>query len=120
MAFIKPGKLLLSPSFIMNNNKSDYRGTALDNIKKSTFQLGTTGVVFGGKIDRANKSTAFSISVNQLASYNNKISYSGLNDYSSYSEQYLEQLVADNASVQDAANNYPFGVFFSFFYLFNR
>ncbi len=99
----------------MNNNKSDYRGTALDNIKKSTFQLGTTGVVFGGKIDRANNSTAFSISVNQLAGYNNKISYSGVNDYSSYSEQYLEQLAGDNASVQEAANNYPFGSSLAFF-----
>ncbi|MFT4153112.1 hypothetical protein [Parafilimonas sp.] len=115
LGFYKTSEVVFSPSFLMNNNKSDYRGSALDNIKKSTFQLGTTGVVFGGKMSRPDRSAAFSISLNQLASYNNKISYSGLNDYSSYSEQYLEQLVADNASVQSASNDYPFGSSLAFF-----
>ena len=115
LGFYKTREIVLSPSLILNNNKSGYRGTATDNTKKTGFQLGTTGAVFGGKIDRANHSTAFSVSVNQLASYNNKISYSGSNDYSSYSEQYLEQLVYDNASVDQAANNYPFGASLAYF-----
>ena len=115
LGFYKTREIVVSPSLILNSNKSDYRGNAIDNIKKSGFQLGTTGGVFGGNIDRANHSTAFSISVNQLASYNNKISYSGANDYSSYSEQYLEQLVYDNATVDEAANNYPFGSSLAYF-----
>ena len=115
LGFYKTREAVLSPSFLFNNNKSDYRGTSSNGIKKSGFQLGTSGVVFGGKITRENHSTALSISVSQLASYNNKIHYEGLNDYSSYSEQYLEQLVADNASVNEAANNYPFGASLAFF-----
>ena len=115
LGFYKTREVVFSPSLILNNNKSDYRRTSSDNIKKSGFQLGTSGIVFGGKIDRANNSTAFSISVNQLASYNNKIHYEGSNDYSSYSEQYLEQLVSNNANVDAAANNYPFGASLAFF-----
>jgi hypothetical protein len=115
LGFYKTREIVLSPSFIINNNKADYRETSSDKVNKSGFQLGTTGAVFGGKIDRANNSTAFSVSVNQLASYNNKISYTGLNNYSSYSEQYLEQLTADNAGVNEAANNYPFGASLAFF-----
>lgn len=115
LGFYKTREIVISPAFLSNNNTADYRGTTAPKVNKSMFQLGTTGAVFGGKINRANNSTAFSISVNQLASYNNHISYGGSNDYSSYSEQYLEQLVADNASVQEASNNYPFGASLAFF-----
>ncbi len=115
LGFYKTSEFVISPSFLMNNNKADYRGSVLDNIKKSTFQLGTTGVVFGGKMNRPGRSSAFSISINQLASYNNKVSYSGLNNYSSYSEQYLEQLVDNNANIQSASNDYPFGSSLAFF-----
>lgn len=109
LGFYKTREVVFSPSLILNNNKSDYRGSSTDNTKKSGFQLGTAGVVFGGKMNKPDKSSALSISINQLASYNNKVSYSGMNDYSSYSEQYLEQLIYDNASFDEALNNYPFG-----------
>jgi len=115
LGFYKTREIVLSPQFLLNNNKADYRGTAADKINKSGFQLGTSGVIFGGSINRENRSTAFSISINQLASYNNQIHYGGLNDYSSYSEQYLEQLVTDNADVNAAANNYPFGASLAYF-----
>ncbi len=115
LGFYKTKEFVLSPSVILNNNKSDFRGTSMDKVKKSGFQLGTSGIVFGGKIGNPNNSSAFSFSVNQLASYNNKISYSGLNDYSSYSEQYSEQLNADNADINAASNNYPFGASLAFF-----
>jgi len=114
LGFYKTKEIVLTPSFILNNNKSNFRGTSA-NVNNSGFQLGPTGVVLGGRIDRYNHSTAFSISVNQLANYNNKIHYKGLNDYSSYSEQYLEQLVGDNADENAAANNYPFGASLAYF-----
>lgn len=115
LGFYKTREIVLSPAFLANNNTADYRGTTAPKVNKSMFQLGTTGAVFGGKINRANNSTAFSISVNQLASYNNHISYSGSNDYSSYSEQYLEQLAYNNADSNEAANNYPFGASLAYF-----
>jgi hypothetical protein len=114
LGFYKTKEIVITPSFILNNNKSNFRGTS-SNINNGGFQLGPTGVVLGGRIDRYNHSTAFSISVNQLASYNNKISYKGVNDYSSYSEQYLEQLVSDNAGENEAASNYPFGASLAYY-----
>src|SRR5215471_11711436 len=60
LGFYKTREVVLSPSFLFNNNQSDYRGTSTDNIKRSAFQLGTTGVVFGGRINNANNTSAFS------------------------------------------------------------
>ncbi len=108
LGMYKTREVVLTPSFLTNNNKADFRGTNTSGINKSGFQLGTAGVVIGGKINQANNSTAFAITINQLASYNNHFHYSGLNDTTSYSEQYLEELTKDNANVNAALNNYPF------------
>lgn len=115
LGFYKTREAVISPGFLFNNNSSGFRGTSKNGISKSGFQLGPTGVVIGGKVDRQNHSTTFSISINQVASYNNKIHYKGANDFSSYSEQFLEQLVADNADTVSAANNYPFGASLAYF-----
>lgn len=115
LGMYKTKEFVITPSFLLNNNKADFRGTAISNTNKSGFQLGTVGVIIGGRINEANNSSSFSVTINQLASYNNKIHYSGLNNYSSYSEQYLEELTNDNADVNAASNNYPFGSSLAFF-----
>lgn len=115
LGMYKTKEIVLTPSFLYNNNKADYRSVSSSKINNSGFQLGTIGVVVGGKINQANNSTAFSITVSQLASYDNKIHYAGLNNYSSYSEQYLEELTNNNADVNAASNNYPFGSSLAFF-----
>jgi len=100
---------VITPGYNFYNNKFDYRNTE-EKGKDNAFNYGTSGFVFGGvnRYDQS-KSSAFSISVNQLANYNNHVSYSGMNNNSSWSEQYVEQLVADRASISDAENNYIFG-----------
>ncbi len=115
LGMYKTKEIVLTPSFLLNNNKSDYRGSSLANVNKSGFQLGTAGVVIGGRVNAMNNSSSFSITVNQLASYNNRTHYSGVNNYSSFSEQYLEELTNDNADVNAASNNYPFGSSLAFF-----
>jgi len=115
LGFYKTKEVVLSPGFLLNNNKSDFRGTSANGINKSGFQLGPTGVVIGGKIDDKGRSSAFSISFNQLAGYNNKIHYQGLNDTTSYSEHFAEELVANGADTNAAANNYPFGSSLAYF-----
>lgn len=109
LGMYKTREIVITPSFLFNNNKADYRGTASSKINKTAFQLGTVGVVVGGRLNQSNNSTAFSISINQLASYDNKIHYAGLNNYSSYSEQYLEELTNAHADTNAALNDYPFG-----------
>lgn len=106
----KTKEIVLSPGFALNNNKFNYRG---DNTaaNKSNFNLGTSGIVigFGSSTDDKFKSAAFSFSVNQMSNYNNHIYYKGLNNQSSFSEQYLEELTRDGASPQAAEQNYIFG-----------
>ncbi len=109
LGFYKSSELLLAPKFLTKSNTFSYMGknsTSTEN--KST--LGTVGFVFAdGQKKRNWTSTAFSITYNQIADYNNRISFSGKNNFSSYSEKYLEELTYDNADTNAALNNYIFG-----------
>ncbi len=111
LGLYKTNEFVFSPGVLMNKNKFNYRGTDTSN-SKSNFSYGPIGFVFG----KANTSkysnftsSAFSISVNQLANYNNHIQYKGYNNFSSFSEQYLEELVRDRADTNAALSNYIFG-----------
>ncbi|HNP24808.1 MAG TPA: hypothetical protein PKM63_14780 [Panacibacter sp.] len=106
----KTGEVILTPGMLFNNTKSTYLGSD-DALKKNGFAYGATGFVLGStsRYNGPMVSSAFSISVNQLASFNNHTYYKGSNNYSSYSEKYLEELIRDNASPYAAENNYIFG-----------
>jgi len=110
IGLFKTNEFVFTPGIGLNNNKFNYRGDASSN-KKNGFNYGATGFIFGTPSPKYSRwsSTAFSISVNQLANYNNRTFYRGRNDASSFSEQYLEELVKDNASPTAAEENYIFG-----------
>ena len=109
LGFYKSGELLFAPKFSFQNNNFNYLGyksTTTD----SKANFGTIGIVFAdGKKKNNWTSTAFSITFNQIADYNNHISFSGNNNFSSYSEKYLEELIHDRADTNAALNNYIFG-----------
>jgi len=109
LGFYKTGEFVLSPGFNFINNKFGFRGTNL-NDKTDNFTYGTSGLVIGWG-DRWNKkkSSAFSLSINQTANFNNYVHYKGLNNVSSFTEQYLEQLIRDKASEASADKDYIFG-----------
>jgi hypothetical protein len=110
IGLFKTGELVLSPSFLLNKNIFDFRGTN-SNSEKSNVTYGASGFIFGKPQNRFSKwtSSAFSISINQLSSFNNHIQYKGSNNFSSFSEQYLEELVKDRADTNAALSNYIFG-----------
>jgi hypothetical protein len=110
LGLFKTNEFVFSPNFNLNRNNFGFRGTDTSN-KRNAFSYGTTGWVFGIPREKGDKwvSSALSISVNQLASYNNRVSYKGFNNYSSFSEQYLEELVKDRADTNAALSNYIFG-----------
>ncbi|HNJ59482.1 MAG TPA: aromatic hydrocarbon degradation protein, partial [Chitinophagaceae bacterium] len=89
LGLFKTKEFILSPGFNLNNNNLLFRGTDTTD-KKNSFNYGTIGFVFG-KPNNPNyskfTSSAFSISVNQLANYNNSIQFKGFNNFSSFSEQ---------------------------------
>ncbi|MDD2793277.1 MAG: hypothetical protein PHD73_08855 [Sediminibacterium sp.] len=110
LGFYKTNELVLSPGFLFNNNKFNFRGTDSTG-KKSAFGYGTSGIILAGNKHRQSTwtSAAVAISVNQLANYNNRIQYTGFNNYSSFTEKYLEELTRDRADTNAALSNYIFG-----------
>lgn len=108
LGFFRTSEVVLSPGFNFINNKFNFRGTSQSD-KKSNFSYGASGIVLGWGNDRSKRSGAFSISVNQLANFNNYVHYKGFNNVSSWSEQYLEELIRDKAGLNAAENSYPFG-----------
>jgi hypothetical protein len=110
LGLYRTSEFVISPGFLLNRNKFNYRDSN-STVNKNVFNYGTSGFVFGGGSERAyNKhSGAFAISVNQSASFNNRTQYKGFNNKSSFSEQFLEELVRDKADTNAALGNYIFG-----------
>ena len=111
LGLFKTKEFVVSPGFNLNNNKFNFRGTDTTTAKNN-FNYGTIGVVFGtSNSPNYSKwtSSAVSISINQVANYNNTIRFKGFNNFSSFSEQYLEELTRDGANMTAAEQNYIFG-----------
>jgi len=109
LGFYKSSEILLTPKFLVQTNNFNYLGNpSSSDASKANF--GSVGVVFADGHRKNNwTSSAFSITFNQIADYNNHMRFSGRNNFSSYSEKYLEELVHDNADTTAALNNYIFG-----------
>lgn len=111
LGFFKTNELVLTPGFLLNKNKANYRETNSQN-KKNSFGFGTSGFVTGFS-NRHNPSvnTAISFAVTQTANFNNQIKYSGLNNYSSFSEQFAEEFAKSGLSINEVLQSnspYPF------------
>ena len=116
LGFYKTNEFVLTPSFLFTNNKINFRETASQN-KKNAFGFGTGGWVWGYSSRYKSKvSNAVSLAVTQTANFNNSIQYKGLNNYSSFGEQFAEEFAKANArygySIDDVLNvnsKYPYG-----------
>ncbi|MBE7169903.1 MAG: aromatic hydrocarbon degradation protein [Williamsia sp.] len=101
LGFYKTSEVVLSPGYNFLKNKSNFRETSTSD-NKNSFNLGTSGAVFGfsNRYSRWN-SGAFSIAVNRTANFNSNVFYKGVNNYSSYSEQYAEELASARVEWND-------------------
>jgi len=111
LGFYKTNEFVITPGFLLNNNKAKFRDTDSKNNKNSAG-FGTTGWVFGS-VNRNNPQTssAFSIAITQTANFNNEVQYSGLNDESSFSEQFAEEFAKSGLSIDEVLNSnsrYPY------------
>jgi hypothetical protein len=109
LGFYKTNEFVITPGFFLNNNKANFRKTDSEN-KKNSFGFGTTGWVFGhSSSNNSRNSSAFSIAITQTASFNNEVQYKGLNDHSSFSEQFAESFANANAkygyTIDDVLNS---------------
>ncbi|MCW3081856.1 aromatic hydrocarbon degradation protein [Segetibacter sp.] len=99
LGLYKTREIVLSPGFGFNNNKAGFRGTNTA-AKKTAFDLGTSGVVIGFNNAHSKwTSQAFSFGINQTANFNNVVSYNGTNNQSSFSEQFAEEISANNIDI---------------------
>jgi hypothetical protein len=91
LGLYKTNEIVLSPGFSLLGNKSAYRGTDAKADMFNRFNFGASGVVwgFGDNYSKWN-SKAFGIAVNRTANFDGKVYYKGQNDFSSYSEQFVE------------------------------
>ena len=88
----KTGEIVFTPGLNFYNNKSNFRDTKYNN-KKNNFGIGPIGIVFGATNSNNPKtSQAISFAVMQTANYNNTVQYKGYNNYSSFSEQWSEEI----------------------------
>jgi hypothetical protein len=109
LGFYKTGDFVLSPGFNFLKNNATYFGTgAKDN--KNNLSFGTSGFVLGSSGGHKNaRSSAFAIAINRTASFGSNLTYRGINNQSSYSQKFLEQLQQDGITTDAAATAYPFG-----------
>jgi hypothetical protein len=111
IGFFKTGEMVFTPAFSLNNNKVNYRETNSTN-KYNKFNIGAIGFVYGEPTSRNGKSShAFSLAFTQTANFNNTIQYSGLNNYSSYAEQWAEEVAKSGKTIDQVLNNaqYAYG-----------
>ncbi len=99
LAMYRTSDFVLSPGFSFLSNKSAFRGTSMS-ANNSNFNLGPTGFV-GGLNSRGKwKNSAISFAVTRTANFSDKISYSGLNNFSSFGEQYAAEAANSGLSIQ--------------------
>ena len=104
IGFYKTNEATISGGYVFNNTNSSYRGTAL-NEKKNQFNFAPAGVVIAVPTRlNAIKTNAFSVAVTQTANFNNVVHFKGLNNYSSFSEQFAEEFKKLNTSIDNVLN----------------
>ena len=111
LGFYKTNEFVITPGFLLNNNKASFRNTDSKNAKNNA-SFGTTGWVFGSSnYQNPKNSNAFSIAISQTANFNNEVRYKGLNNFSSFSEQFAEEFAKSGLSIGEAlgsATPYPY------------
>jgi hypothetical protein len=105
LAFYRNSEVVFSPAFIINKNIAAYRDSN-SLTKKNALNWGPTGIIIGiPNNNDEHKNSAIAIAFNQRTSFNNIINYSGLNNYSSYSEQFAEEFAKSNLSIETVLNS---------------
>jgi hypothetical protein len=113
LAFYKTGDFVLTPIYQMAKSKASYLDHS-EKDNKNKFQWGTTGFVIGsGNQGKKVRNTAFSLAFNRSGDFNKNILYRGINNQSSYSQKYLEE-IGDDKSGNSVSDNYPFGASLAF------
>ena len=110
----KTGEFVFTPTFFFNNNNTNFRDSKNKSSKSGFVLGGPIGFVYGANHPyKPGVSSSISLAFTQTANYNNSVHYAGYNNYSSYSEQFAEQVVKglNNGSIDNILNDpqYAYG-----------
>ena len=110
LGFYRTGDLILSPAYQRRNTSGTYYGKK-ESREGDRFTWGTSGFVIGGGSGTGKiKTTALSIAYNRAADFNSNFEYRGLNNQSSYSQKFLEEIKRNNIRDGNELDaNYEFG-----------
>jgi hypothetical protein len=111
LGFYRTGDVVFTPGYQIGKTRSTYFGHE-EKEGRNNLDFGTSGVVLGGSVSK-NNSTAIAIAFNSSASFSDHTLYRGVNNQSSYSHRFLEEIdgIGDPNAV---AFNYPFGTSLAF------
>ncbi len=109
LAFYKTGDLVITPQFQFGKTKASYLG-GNDKDKTARFTAGTTGFVIGSGDNRGNvRNSALSIAINRVANFNSDVVYTGMNNQSSVSQMFVEELNASGRTDGGITSLFPNG-----------
>ncbi len=107
IGFYRTNDAVISQNFSSVATKTTFRDFN-NKGKNNNTTLGTSGLVFSlGGLNQDNESNitkTASIAFTQKANFNQNIYYKGLNNYSSFSEQFAEEFVNSRLSINAALN----------------
>jgi len=92
LGFFKTSDFVLTPGWLSDKGKGNFRGTDAKGSSVNNFRLGTSGLIFGGM--GYDGKSSFGITVTKTADFNQQVYYKGQNDYSSFTEPLADEFYA--------------------------
>src|SRR5690554_3960769 len=114
LAQISISEFNISAGLNITNSKNNYLNSSTTS-KKNAFQINNAGLAYVPKRSFSNiKSITVAGSYQRLNSFNYQIKANGINNKSSYSDIYVEELNNNGADSTSAMNDYLFGASLAF------
>lgn len=112
LAQYKTNEVVLTPGFFMNRANMKYNDSSFKK-GRAALNNGASGLIvsWSNRWRSSNiKNTTISLTLNQTANFNSNFNYRGRNTLSSYSEKWVEELVANQVdNFNNALNFFPNG-----------
>ncbi|MBU6158111.1 MAG: outer membrane protein transport protein [Bacteroidetes bacterium] len=104
----RTNEVVFSPGFRLNQLRTNYNEKDFSD-QKNTLNIGASGIVMSTAHYKKNKlvRTNWGIAFNQTANFNSRLQFNGINQTSSFSEKWVEELIANNI------RNFDDALFFS-------
>jgi hypothetical protein len=110
LSMYRTKEFVTTGQYNFTNYNNSFRGTSMSS-SNDRFKFSNLGFILGSGDVTDNKGRrknfALGIGVNKIADFNSTINYEGLNNITSYSEKFLEELKYSGAVPNDAVTRFP-------------